>query len=92
MYVSQLSVSFAQEGNTLGTTSEVEELTIDAEYQLPDSGPFFVLRTKGWSIDDPKDMAEAVAKAEAACVMLQESCRADEPCDAPKKKRRQRNV
>lgn len=47
------SFEFYQEGNTLGTTPDVEEMTIDLEYQLSmEEGPFVVIETSGWSFDD----------------------------------------
>jgi len=54
--------SFSQEGNTLGTTDEVEELTITVEAPLGDirnDGGFLVIQTStGWSINEPHDLLD----------------------------------
>ena len=53
---------FSQEGNTNGTTSEHEDLTISCESSLGidnDGGCFYVLKSEsGWSIDDINDLQE----------------------------------
>lgn len=51
------SVSFTQEGNTQGTTSDFEEITIDYEV-IDDEGGFFVIRTEGWSVDSVEELEE----------------------------------
>lgn len=56
------SFEFAQDGNTMGTTSETEGLTVDLEYQLPGDEPFLVLRTNGWSADDPEEISKLLQK------------------------------
>lgn len=51
--------TFVQEGNTLGTTDEYEELVLEVEAPLGDlhEGGFFVLRTNtGWSFDDKEKL------------------------------------
>ena len=54
--IGKASIEFWQDGNTLGSTEEVEALEIRAEYQMPEPGKgeecFFVLKTEGWSTDD----------------------------------------
>jgi hypothetical protein len=54
--------SFSQEGNTLGTTDEVEELTITVETPLGDirkDGGFLVIQSStGWSIDEPHELLD----------------------------------
>lgn len=47
---------FVQNGNTLGTTSDLETLTICLERQLPGEKPFITIQTDGWSCDDPEDL------------------------------------
>ena len=51
------SFHFTQEGNTEGTTSGIEEITIDYEV-VADEGGFFVLRTEGWSVDSVEELEE----------------------------------
>lgn len=55
LLVHQMSVNLTQPGNTMGTTEELESLTICLEYQLPEAGDgndcFITLKTDGWSID-----------------------------------------
>ena len=51
------SFHFTQEGNTEGTTSDFEEITIDYEV-IDDEGGFFVIRTEGWSMDSVEEMEE----------------------------------
>jgi len=69
-----ISVKFCQDGNTLGTTSEDEELTMTAEFQLgEEAGPFFVLRsTTGWSIDDLEDLRKLMEIAKAPLSKIKE--------------------
>jgi hypothetical protein len=55
------SFTFNQEGNTKGTTDDVEILTIECESPLGidnDEGCFYVLKTDGWSIDNVNDLQE----------------------------------
>ncbi len=51
--------SFIQEGNTLGTTKETEELTITVEAPLGDirkEGGFLVIKSStGWSMNEPRE-------------------------------------
>ncbi|MBC8416709.1 hypothetical protein H8E06_00070 [bacterium] len=55
------TVSFEQEGNTMGTTETDERITIDLEYQLgEEEGSFIVLRTAGWSIDSASDLESLI--------------------------------
>ena len=58
--ISEAHITFTQEGNTLGTTDEVETLTICAEFQLPGEGPFWVIKTEGWSFDDLSEIHNLV--------------------------------
>jgi hypothetical protein len=76
--LSRVTVRFVQDGNTCGTTSDVETLDIELEFQLcEDDGPFFVVRTAGWSFDEPPDVERLVRR-----VM--------QICNKPKEKRRER--
>jgi hypothetical protein len=55
------SFTFNQEGNTKGTTDDIEILTIECESPLGidnDEGCFYVLKTDGWSIDNVNDLQE----------------------------------
>jgi hypothetical protein len=58
--ISNVSVTFIQDGNTVGTTSTLEEITVNIEFQLPGEGGFTVIKTDGWSMDDPKELTELV--------------------------------
>ena len=59
--IRQVSVTYAQEGNTMGTTSDPEIITVNLEFQLGEKGDYFVvLKTKGWSIDCPSDIIELI--------------------------------
>ena len=53
---------FSQEGNTNGTTSEYEDLTISCESSLGidhEGGCFYVLKSEsGWSIDSVNELQE----------------------------------
>jgi hypothetical protein len=51
------SFHFSQEGNTDGTTSDIEEITIDYEV-VADEGGYFVIRTEGWSVDSVEELEE----------------------------------
>ena len=57
---------FSQDGNNNGTTSEVEELTIEIDSPATISGPddcFIVIRTDtGWSMDSIDELAELIDK------------------------------
>ena len=53
------SFTFNQEGNTNGTTDDIETLTIECESSLGidnDEGCYYVLRTEGWSIDNVNEL------------------------------------
>jgi len=59
--IRQVSVTYAQEGNTMGTTSNPETIAVNLEFQLGEKdGCFVVLKTKGWSIDCPSDIIELI--------------------------------
>jgi hypothetical protein len=52
---------FSQEGNCQGTTQDIEELQITFESSLGvdnDECGYFVLKTKGWSIDKVNELDE----------------------------------
>jgi hypothetical protein len=55
------SFTFNQEGNSNGTTDDIEILTIECESSLGidnDEGCFYVLKTDGWSIDNVNELQE----------------------------------
>ena len=55
--IRQACVTYSQEGNTMGTTPEYETIDVRLEFPLGEKdGPFIVLKTKGWSFDDPKEL------------------------------------
>lgn len=52
---------FSQEGNTNGSTSEFESITINFESSLgldDENDGFFVLKTEGWSINGVDELEE----------------------------------
>lgn len=59
VYINSVEVVLHQDGNTLGTTDDVEILTIRLETQIPDDpfDPFVVIKTDGWSVNSGKDIA-----------------------------------
>ena len=62
--IESVNVQFSQEGNTLGTTSEIEILDITAE--SPSEDGFIVLKSEtGWSIDDISELVELIEKVKA---------------------------
>jgi hypothetical protein len=66
--LSHVMVRFVQEGNTCGTTDDVETLDVELEFQLSESdGPFFVIRTPGWSFDEPTDIAKLIRRVMQIC-------------------------
>lgn len=70
--LSRVRVRFVQEGNTCGTTDDVETLDIELEFQLgEDDGPFFVIRTSGWSFDESTDIAILVRRVMQICTKPQ---------------------
>ncbi len=58
--ISNVSVTFIQDGNTVGTTEDLESITVNIEFQLPCDGGFTVIKTDGWSMDDPKELTDLV--------------------------------
>jgi hypothetical protein len=58
------SFTFIQDGNGLGTTDTMEQLTIEcnSDFGIDESeGCFYVLKTEtGWSIDDVKELEELI--------------------------------
>ena len=61
--ISQVSVTYNQEGNSMGTTSDTETLIVNLEFQDSEKeGCFVVLKTEGWSVDDPKDLIELIER------------------------------
>jgi hypothetical protein len=63
--IAKCSFEFTQEGNTLGTTEDVESLFVEFEYQLPGEEPFIVLKSpSGWSINDRQELGDLLAQCE----------------------------
>lgn len=55
--IGKITFELLQDGNTLGSTEEWEELKVSCEYQLPGEDAFFVIKSeKGWSINDSKEL------------------------------------
>ena len=61
--ISSIKVNFVQCGNTLGTTQEDEELELYLEFQTTeDAGPFYVIKTDGWSFDDVSEIEDLIKR------------------------------
>ena len=63
------SFNFEQQGNCIGSTNEVETLTISCESDFgiddSDGGCFFVLKTDtGWSIDSAHDISALLERVQ----------------------------
>ena len=57
--------TFSQDGNTLGTTDKYETLEISLNFQLPEEeGPFYVIKTDGWSFDDISELKDMIDRVE----------------------------
>ena len=59
--ISSAHFHFVQDGNTMGTTEELEILDVHLEYQMPEErkgdDAFIVLKSQGgWSINEPDDL------------------------------------
>lgn len=59
--VTRVIFELVQDGNTLGTTSDWEELKIVCEYQLAGEDPFFTIASeKGWSVNGAKELSAII--------------------------------
>jgi len=59
--IENIQICLTQNGNTLGTTDEIETLEISFEYQLSEeNGPFMVFKTEGWSVDNINEFQEEI--------------------------------
>jgi hypothetical protein len=59
LILERATFEFSQDANCVSDTDGAEFLTIECESSLGidrDEGCFYVLKTKGWSIDDEKDL------------------------------------
>jgi hypothetical protein len=67
---------FSQDGNTMGTTEDYEDLTITMEYQTPpapgnETEGFFTLETEsGWSIDNPEEIVKLIESVKQAAIQI----------------------
>jgi hypothetical protein len=67
---------FSQDGNTMGTTEEYEDLTITMEYQTPpdlgnEAEGFFTLKTEsGWSVDNPDEIVNLIESVKQAAIKI----------------------
>ena len=61
-FLEEVTYRFTKEGNTNGSTAEIEELIITVESvteAVNDGGGFMTIKTStGWSIEDPQDFME----------------------------------
>jgi hypothetical protein len=56
------SFEFIQDGNSDGTTSDIEDLTINCE-SIDATGCYYVLSTTtGWSIDGPEEIQNLIER------------------------------
>lgn len=69
--VARIEVMLTQDGNTMGTTSDCEVLTICLEYQLPGELRFLVLKTEGWSCESPQELEGLLGAVCAAADKLE---------------------
>lgn len=63
------TATFTQEGNTLGTTSFIEELTVRRENSGTsdsDDAFFYVIVTTGWSFDSPEALLALLERCKIA--------------------------
>ena len=62
--VTGVKVSFEQDGNTLGTTDKYEDIDVSLEFPgALEEGPFFVIKTEGWSFDDLSELEDLINRA-----------------------------
>jgi hypothetical protein len=88
----RLEATFSQEGNTLGTTEEFEDLIIAMEYQNPpDPGTegdgFFTLKTDtGWSIDSVEEISKLIESVKQAAIQIGETKKLCKTCEVTNEK------
>ena len=58
---------FIQDGNTDGTTEDIESITIECE-GLDASGCYYVLRTNGWSINNTDELKELIERVNKSII------------------------
>lgn len=58
---------FIQDGNSDGTTEDIESLTIECE-GLDALGCYYVLKTEGWSIDSPDEIKELIDRVNKSII------------------------
>jgi len=64
---SGLTATFVQDGNTVGTTTEMEVLEVSLVTQLPGMQPFVVLKSEtGWSFDDASELQKLIEQCKLA--------------------------
>ena len=57
---------FVQDGNTVGTTKEIEKIEIELYTQIPGDNPFFVIKSEtGFSFDSIDEVIELLTKCTA---------------------------
>ena len=61
--ISSCSFTFTQPPNTVTGENDYEEITVDVLFQTDEhDGPFFVLKSNGWSIDGKEDISYLINK------------------------------
>jgi hypothetical protein len=61
---------FIQDGNTNGSTSDIESLVIECE-GVDASGCFYVLKSDtGWSINEPDDLKELIERINKSIIEI----------------------
>ena len=59
--ITNLVVTYSQEGNTLGTTDTSEDLIVCLEFPcLDEEEPFVVIKTDGWSMDNASEITALI--------------------------------
>lgn len=64
----RISINLQQEGNTLGTTQEIEEMEIILEAPLGSmdkDGAFLVIKTDGWSLQNGQELKALLKRIES---------------------------
>ena len=63
LWLAEAKFVFTQPGNTSGTTDEYEELIVEVEgIEDVSKENFLVIRTNGWSIDEPKELVNILKR------------------------------
>lgn len=77
--LSRVSFVYTQDGNTNGSTSDVEELEIEFDSIILEPPGFIVLKSPtGWSIDEPEDLTDLLKELQNCIKTLTDERSANE--------------